>query len=504
MNLTTGSWIPVLTDNSDTIIVGLCDLYENAEKYRDLALNPPQRISVMRLLICITQAALDGPENEADWLECESRIIPKSLEYLEKHKDEFNLYGDKPFLQIAGITAKERKPLDKLEFSSPSASTLFEHQAASDIVRDRSSGWKAINILTLMNFHTTGKVGQAIWNEENYNFSTYPTTCIGLLHSFVKGESILKTLYLNLLTKEEVKKMPNGDWGKPIWESMPNSENDSAPIKNATKTYLGRLVPLSRLVLVDEKGTQCIIGPTPKTMEFQGVPSFREPSTTVAISGKNEPYCMKVNSDKHIWRDLESVLQISASYDKGAPLNLRKINRLASYLEENSIDIWAGGLELGDQAAKLYDVAEWNLSIPLSFFQDGTLDYYSKGVDLADKGSASLKHAISEYLNIIGDDRFQKDDKSAFKRKGKEDWKKREKVLVNSESHFWQSLDNQYNVLIDAVANKKPLDDEWWRKIYSAMQSAFEYACPHETPRQIQAYAQAKALLTLKKPGSNG
>jgi len=479
MNLITDGWIPVVTDEGQTRLVGLKELYEKSRDFRDLSLNPPQRISVMRLLICITQAALDGPENEAGWLKCEDRIIPESLKYLEKHKDKFNLYGEKPFLQVAGLTANEMKSLDKLEFSSPSASTLFEHEAAGEINRNRNNIWKALNLLTLLNFNTTGKVGQAIWSGDNNNFSTYPTPCIGHAHVFIKGENILKSIFCNLITKDEASKLPNGKWGIPVWDCFPKSDNDSKALDNASKTYLGRLVPFSRLILLKEEDTECIIGPTPKSIEFTGPPAYREPSTTIILSKKNEPYCMKINSDKHIWRDLGSVLLISATVNNGAPLTIRKINKLASIIQDHFVDLWVGGLELGEQAAKLNDMVEWNLSIPLSFFQDGTLNVYSDGVTLADNGANKLDRTVSKYCSIM--------EMPSLKPKAR--------------IHFWQSLDNNYRILIDSVADGESLD-EWNKQIYSAMRSAFEYACPHETPRQIQAYAQA--LLTLKQAATNG
>ena len=60
MNLIGDPWVPVVFQGGQTRTVGLNGLYEQAAEIRDLALAPPQRIAVMRLLICITQAALNG------------------------------------------------------------------------------------------------------------------------------------------------------------------------------------------------------------------------------------------------------------------------------------------------------------------------------------------------------------------------------------------------------------------------------------------------------------
>lgn len=477
MNLVTGSWIPVIFDNGETKLVSLKELYEKAELISDLVLNPPQRISIMRLLICITQGALNGPENEEEWLKCKDRIIPESLKYLESRTNKFNLYDKgQPFLQVAGLGANEKKPLDKLDFSSPSASTLFDHEAAASSIKDRNDAWKAMNLITLLNFNTTGKVGQAIWGKENYNFSTYPTPCIGHSHTLLKGSNIKRSIYMNLLTKKEVKGFPNTVWGEPIWDNSPTCNNDIDAFNNASKTYLGRLVPLSRLILLDVNDNKCIIGPTPKTLIFEGLPGFREPTTTVMLSKKNEPYCLRVTSEKHIWRDLGAILSLSNCMTDGGAVNLRKIHKL----ELQNVDIWVGGLELGAQAAKLNDMAEWNVSIPLTFLSEtnSPLPIYSKGVELADYGSSVLGKAVSKYCAEM---------------------KMENSLSTKARTHFWQTLDNEYQVLIDSVVNDKSLDEEWYNKIFAAMNRAFEYACPCVTPRQIQAFAQAQGLLRLKK-----
>ena len=87
MNLVDDSWIPVIFQNGDTKKVSLTDVFKQGKNIRDLAVNPVQRISLMRLLICITQAALDGPEDEKGWVGCKDRMAEASLRYLEDKKN---------------------------------------------------------------------------------------------------------------------------------------------------------------------------------------------------------------------------------------------------------------------------------------------------------------------------------------------------------------------------------------------------------------------------------
>ena len=133
MNLVTGDWIPVVFNDGKTKLVGLKELYAKAEKISDLVLNPPQRVSIMRLLICITQAALDGPEDETEWLKCEKQIIPESIQYLESRINKFDLYDEKqPFLQITDLKANKKAKLDLIDSAKASGNNpvIFDHSAS--------------------------------------------------------------------------------------------------------------------------------------------------------------------------------------------------------------------------------------------------------------------------------------------------------------------------------------------------------------------------------------
>ncbi|MCF7849899.1 MAG: type I-E CRISPR-associated protein Cse1/CasA [Kiritimatiellales bacterium] len=98
MNLMDHAWIPVLGTDGKSRQASLADIFRDGENIADLAANPCQRIALMRLLICIAQAALDGPKDEADWLQCRSRMVPDALSYLDRWHDRFNLFGDHAFL----------------------------------------------------------------------------------------------------------------------------------------------------------------------------------------------------------------------------------------------------------------------------------------------------------------------------------------------------------------------------------------------------------------------
>ena len=113
MNLTLDPWIPALLANGRREVFSLHDLFAQVHDLRDLAVKPHERIALMRLLICITQAALDGPADEDAWEQCQPLIQPHVRAYLDKWRGSFELFGDGPrFLQIPNLQPGKVLPLE--------------------------------------------------------------------------------------------------------------------------------------------------------------------------------------------------------------------------------------------------------------------------------------------------------------------------------------------------------------------------------------------------------
>jgi CRISPR system Cascade subunit CasA len=472
MNLIGDPWIPVVYENGESKPVGLKQLFEDAEQIRDLAVNPPQRVALMRLMLCIVQAALDGPEDEADWKTCKDRIIPESLGYLATRMDKFELYGERPFLQVAALTAEKRAGQDKLFETSVGDSPLFLETRASD-GRMFSDAEKALALLVFQNFSAGGKTGQSVW-EGKHSEATFATPCFNRLFLFLRGANLLDSLWLNLVPtcRNQPKK------GLPVWDQMPGGESDAIAFENAYETTLGRMVPLSRLVRLSPVPNKpsCIIGPVPKKYVFSNDPSaFREPHLTLRLSKKNEHYYMEVKPLKHIWRELGCLLCLGNQTESFPALNLP--NLPDSGLDE--LDVWCGGLARGAQAAKIFDAAEWNFCLPVSMLGEATISKYEKGVAYANRGEGALKGAVSEYAKLM-------------------------KVVGGSYSgsagrNYWSKLDADSPLLVKIACDSKRGLDDWRKQVFAAMNRAFEQVCPHETPRQIQAFAQARCFLKIKE-----
>ena len=479
MNLIGDPWIPVVFEDGTDRLVGLRELYQESCHISDLSVDPPQRISLMRLLLCITHAALDGPNDDSEWLKCLDRIIPESLQYLQERKDKFYLNGDKPFLQIKELTSDKKVPFDKLNICLASGhnATFFDHEA-NPSGRFQSMARKALDLLTFMNFSTGGKIGQAKWGENKFNNETFAAPCIKSAHTIIRGNNILKTIYFNLLSKNVIANFPNMEWGIPVWDNFPDSLEDKERFDNASRTYLGRLVPLSRFILLgNDNEKKFIVGPTCKSYVISHLPEFREPSTTVISTKKGKIIYLPLSSEKHIWRELGSVLSLSKSKEAGGAACMQNIRKFMDHFKDH-IDIWIGGLE--SNQAKLIDLVEWNISIPIDLLGENTLSLYKNGVDLANNGEQAVRDAVNSYCYEMS---IQKELKKGL----------RNKAVLN----YWSFLDYYYKILIDLANNGEELV-EWKRRLYRAMNGAYYETCPHETPRQIQAFSKSKGRLMLK------
>jgi len=479
VNLIGDRWVPVVWENGKSDFVSLEQLYREAENIRDLCVNPPQRIALMRLFLCITQAALNGPANEEDWKSCRSRIIPESLDYLKHRVDKFDLYGKWPFLQVAELKHTWNAVVDKLDFglAAGNNATLFDH-AASDAGRGQEAAWRALMLLTYQCFSPGGKIGRTEWSG-HMSLPTKGTSehapCLenSPIHTLIRGKSILETIQLNLLTKTQIAHLPNSAWGVPHWDHFPASQTDDA-VAELTHSYLGRLVPLSRGILTERDNERMTLV---NGLAYPKLPEGREPMLSVVVRGKGEKEHLgyiNLNLTRHVWRELGSILSLKYATLAGGPLALQNLIHADSV---TVADIWTGGL-VADKG-KILDTAEWSFSIPVSMLGEGPIEKYGAGVSLANQGEFAVRNATKEYAAIM------KVESVGHVRRGT--------------VQYWGILDSHYQDLVGIASDDTQNFSDWRKTITVAMSSAYDKACPHETARQIQAFAQARRLLEIRE-----
>ena len=472
MNLIGDPWIPVVMQDGRDKLVGLRELYEQSTDIRDLALPPPQRIAVMRLLLCITHAALDGPSDEDDWRACRERIVPESVRYLDEWSERFDLYGDRPFLQVAGLEPKHNMKVDKLDLrlAAGHAATLFDQKASLD-GRLHEPSWIVLQLLTFLSFAASHKIKQNSWagkaTAKNVQYAPCLAGCPVI--ALVLGGTVLETIHLNLITKEQV---PADKWGTPIWDSLPAGPASDEATSHA-ESYLGHLVPLARAVCLTPGGKDMTVA---AAVVHSKPPVYREPMAVVIRQKQGDDWALlRVDLRRHPWRELASVLVIELRDNKQGPFALRHLQ----HVDVDFFDLWLGGV-VHSTSGGYEDMAEWIFTVPCKLLGTSCLARYTSGADLANRGKQVLCDAVKEYCGNLS---FKPAD---FTRKA---------VL-----HYWSILDGSHGELITAAGdNSEEALDPWHDRLRSALRDSYASACPHTTPRQIQAFAAGRRKLYLKR-----
>lgn len=477
MNLTTDAWIPALRADGTRHLFSLQGLFAEAHQLRDLAVKPHERIALMRLLLCITQAALDGPADQDEWEECRADIQPRVHAYLDRWRASFELFGDGPrFLQLPNLTAAknddEGTPATKLDLSlaTGNTSTVFDNAASE--TRSLQTARAALNLLTFQCFSPGGRIGVACWDGRDTagkgSSNHAPCTPSSMVHSFLLGGSLLETIARNLLTKQIVADTIADGWGKPVWEIPVNKPSDTAAIRNATLSYLGRLLPISRAISLHDNGSTIILG---NGLEYPILPAFREVSATIVLR-KDEPAPLPASTGRSIWRQLHSITvkRRTKADSVSGPLAFG----LGSI--DQAVSIWSGAF-ITDKA-KIEDVVEATYSVPPELFDPFGQAAYEAGVAHAETSATNLGKAIGSYSAAL------KIDTPAYE-KGRQD--------------FWTTVEQSLGALFTAAREKTPPEafaaSPWGRAVRDAALAAYERTCPRRTPRQLQAYATGLRLL---------
>lgn len=509
MNLATEAWIPVVRPDGKPDTASLMQVLTEDRQFSDLAVRPHERIALMRLLICIAQAALNGPEDIEAWDNAPNALPQAAKDYLEEWEPSFNLFDSvKPFLQIAKIAklpkagktdesgeANNLTPAGKLDFALATGNNalLFDHGGH----RNFSPETLALMLLTFQQFSPGGLIAKVTWSgkETSKSSAHAPCTPSTMLHTFLRRDTLLDTICANLLTKETIaqhfNKPTDECWGLPIWERMPANLDDQKAIENATQTYLGRLVPLSRLIrLLD--GNNMFLG---DGLAYPAFESFSaEVSATVVLNRDGTERKLLRADTKAIWREL-SALTVSRKQDKvGGALVLGNVPENAAF------DLWVGALLTNK--ATILDTAESVFHIPANMRTDNGRAAYAGEVQWAENIAGKLGWAVETY---------RKESDGGWEgrlemTKPQDRWKLKEKLRAAAAHHYWTAVEKKRLLLlahVEAIGTTAETVEQtrnaWHKAMHGAARQAYALACGQETPRQIRAFALGLGKLFAKQ-----
>lgn len=502
MNLVTEPWIPVVKPDGKHQLVSLLDVYTKGHEFSDLAVRPHERIALIRFLICIAQAALDGPEDIQAWDEAPEKLPEKADRYLQIWCDSFELFHPtKPFLQVAwpkrANASDKPSPVSKLDIplAAGNNSTLFDHFGLLAEERHFPPARTALILLVFQNYAQGGGVSSSLWVEKPKNYSDAPCKPSSMLHSFIRMKTLFESICANLLTKKDIRQHFNGNdyWGMPIWESFPSRFDDTRAKENATKTYLGRLVPLSRLIKL-EPATGAI--GVASGFEYPRYPDFpAEASATIVVTQDGDDRKLLGAGAKAIWRELPALIVSRKIGDSGGALTL---NNVAG---DSAFDLWVGALLIHPKkTAEVLDTIEGVFHIPANMRTDISRTSYDKEVHWAEAIARKLSWAVETYREQI--DRGWE---GRVKMAGPNKHQLREQLHATATRHYWTAVETLRPLLMahiesigtsaEAVTQTQKL---WKKAVRKAAYESYRLACGQQTPRQIRAFALGWAKLVSK------
>lgn len=482
-NLIDEAWLPV----ADVGRVSLRDIFTHPE-YRALGGNPVQKIAILKLLQAIAQAAAT-PEDEAQWQQLGwQKMADQVCDYLDQWHDRFYLYGSQPFLQMLAIAKAALKPFSVALPDVATGNTTVLTQSQSEKILDDAD--KALLLLVQMGFALAGKKtdnkmvlsegykGKTKENGKGVSSKPGPAVAhMGLLHNFCFGTSLLKTVWLNLFTQVEIAGLtiyPNG-LGTAPWQQMPQGE-DCAIAKQMKGSLMGRLIPLCRFCLLTDEGLHYSDGINHASYKE----GMFDPSIAIDFSGK-EAKVRWANPERRPWRELTGLLSFIGQQKSRFDCIQLQLAISKAMCQTEAIAIWSGGLRVSSNAGEQYVSGFDDMVESLCWLEPGILgeiwfERFKSEMSGLDKLAKMLYGGVMSYCKAL---------------------------LIEGSNYaarathlFWQLCERQAQALLDDC-DKPDICHQLRRQFASYSEQVFDQICPHQTARQLDAWAKAKPNLAI-------
>ena len=227
-NLLDEPWIPIRLLDGTITNVGLLELVERTSDIADLACElPTQNIAIQRLILAIAYRVAT-PSSEQEWARQWNEGAPtdRMLEYLEKWRDRFYLFGGRyPFMQVADLrTEKDAvSGLEKIIADVPNGEQFFttrHGKALANISAAEAARW----LVHVQAYDPSGIRSGAVGDSQVKGWKGYPigpSWCGHLGMVWLKGENLDESLVLNLVPSDAGNLRgvnASTQWGGCTWE----------------------------------------------------------------------------------------------------------------------------------------------------------------------------------------------------------------------------------------------------------------------------------------------
>jgi hypothetical protein len=229
---------------------------------------------------------------------------------------------------------------------------------------------------------------------------------------------------------------------------------------------------LSRAIQLNEGGISIILA---NGLDYPVFPAFREVSATI-IKRTDELALLSASSSRSLWRQLPAItIKLRSKVDSTAgPLALNNLTGCSDAV------LWLGAL-IAAGNGKIVDVVESTYSLPAGMFSEFGRAAYKKGVAYAEEREGILIQSVKTYASTL---------------------KITSPAYARARQQFWTRVEQHLSALFDLARNRDLAADlpncSWGKAVQAAVFDAYEQSCPHQTPRQIEAYALGLRKLTFR------
>lgn len=496
LNLCDYPWIPIAGKKERK---SLMQIFSEPD-LSQLSGNPVDKIVILRFLLCIVHASSPIPDNAA-WQDLTTaKMAENAKKYLQEHHDCFDLYGEKPFLQFPKLAeiGGEAKPLSELiiGFSNNSVTAT-----GWNVIRDFEPA-DLIIALIRSSCYILGKNGYnprlVLTKGIRKSVVGKPGSLLGphgYLHCFMQGKLLWDTLKLNLLTEENIQGIGIRELGVPFWEDMPQGEFDDRA-REYRKSYLGTLFPLDKFMLLQPNGVIITDGiPYNDDAEKNSLSMqcMNDPALIHLAKGK----ILCASTSKAPWRELPAILAYSAGPDisKDPTHHPYFLYYGCPRVSTPVTKFWCGGLEVsyesGGNAIKMKNsFVESSFRVHTRIADMYYKEYCALMKELEGHGNL-LKAAVKNYWLKLWPEDKSSSKKIRSKRKSIAEERSEKAVAV-----FWELMASHADFILNlAFAENGTKQKEHEEKIQKEKRSWFRILCqifndlcPHETPRQMEAW----------------
>ena len=507
-NLACEKWIPCVMPNGKRDKFGLRDVLVHAHEINEIFdPSPLITVSLHRLLLAILHRNF-GPKNLAEWRNLWNRGCwdeQKLSDYFSEWHHRFDLFDkERPFYQTPELEGAEKHPvlLLAMEASSGNNATLFDHSSDESPVAISSS--EAARYLVARQAFSIG-----LGKSNPFYLSDSPLIR-GITTMALGGDSLFKTLALNLVAYNKERPIPQTGRDIPAWEQ----EQPTPPDKNGSPVsgYVDYLTWQSRRIHLFPEGNPVIVRYCQLQQNLKlpkSDPRDRDPFKCYRIDKDRGHLPLGINKERALWRDSHALLQ-TADPAQQRPELCNWLARIEGMRRNNQIKAQSAYklslIGLATEAGKASSVILWRherLPLPLAYLEDEKLlAKLKESLEVAEKAGIQLNSSWNSSCWLLARLIILPDEK-------KKPNKAQNKDIKNLSDHlapgrlYWSRLEVPFQDFLVRLAKDRATDEygdisygantlPWWAgKVRRAACEAFE-----ETTRSLDLSARTLKAVT--------